>query len=527
MQEIISHLDSHCTQPNGYKAYQEFLLKNRTIVYKIGWDMWCFVAYFSRKSTLTNIAPEFLIVLGDSFYASFNNPGILSVDHQTIENVRIDLDIVNLDYRLRELVGQEPANLEAMFALSSLHLHKPKDSTLVSPTEDETNRFITLLQTAIATNLTPSKNALAQFLLAFFLEPKNEKTKLLVSIFSKEPVFLALKKAAELGDSWSQFMFGNAVGIAQIHNLHLEQSTRLTWLKKAADQGNFRAQFSYAVTLDPQVRRGVLWSHDNATASRYLRMAAQQGHPFAFYCLSRYEIRLEARLDYLFKSAIQGILSARVELGDYCLNKKDMVRAIYWYQHAANYNDHEAIYKLGQAHELPGEFYNEAKAFNLYKKVIVLIKNKRFGDYPSLMPFDPRGLSQEMAAKVIYAFGRCCQNGVGISPNALTAFSLFKSAARLGSKEAQEILQSDTMQKLAQEKAASNNPEAPATNASSTPPPIKSEEGLSQKRKNWPTDDPHPSSRAKTFLDDTTVTDNVTVKEEALEQDELSYCRPY
>lgn len=409
MQKIYSHLDQFCEKPNGYKLYQELLNSQNLTDF---WDLWCFVAYFSRKQTLANIAPEFLLAIGESFYTTWNNPGILSIDQRTLSSKRVHLDMLNLDKQLRTLARQEPANTEAIWALFSLQINKPRNSQIPTLKDEEVQLYSMLLNTAIArTDLPPGQLARAHILLGYLpviqklIDKSMDLSQLVLA--SKE-CFVALKQAAAQGDDWCQFMLGEALANPICRMIHQEGSSYLSWLEKAANQGNFRAQVAIATIVAPGLKSEPNWTPEMTMAYTNLQKATKQGHPFACLFLANYEVSCDQSITekikgLWFKAALQGLLSAQIRLGDYFKKQGDLKHAAIWYQRAAEHNDFEGIFKLAKIYESgQDEFHNPARAVELYSKVLDLSKHKFTLDYCSLSFLDSRP-NREIVAKAAHA----------------------------------------------------------------------------------------------------------------------------
>lgn len=150
----------------------------------------------------------------------------------------------------------------------------------------------------------------------------------------------------------------------------------LSWYRKAADQGNVRAQYNLGVMYD----HGDGVEQDYAEAVNWFRKAADQGHARAQFNLGNmYSDGTGVDQDdaeavrWYRKAADQGLAYAQFNLGYMYSNghgvDQDYAEAVTWYRKAADQGDTDAQYWLGVMYDNGrGGNQDYAEAVSWYRK---------------------------------------------------------------------------------------------------------------------------------------------------------------
>lgn len=180
-----------------------------------------------------------------------------------------------------------------------------------------------------------------------------------------------LKLSAADGDAVAENALGRYFGIVQKDYLQAEQ-----WYRKAADQGNAKAQANLGVMY----ANGQGVRQDYAQAVQWYRKAADQGYAVAQYNLGvMYENGQGAPRDYAQaeqwyrKAAAQGDAVAQFNLGVMYVNgqgvPRDYAQAERWYRKAAEQGNADAQNNLGSMYDngqgVPQDY---AQAAQWYRK---------------------------------------------------------------------------------------------------------------------------------------------------------------
>lgn len=187
-----------------------------------------------------------------------------------------------------------------------------------------------------------------------------------------------LRKAAEQGNAKAQFDLGNILNrepddISDIGDFCEANK----WFTLAAEQGNVDAQFELAVNY----YQGIGVKEDNDEAFKWFSKAAQQNHAEAWgylfeMFLNGYGVKadLHKAQTCLMNSANAGdnysmeLLGRAYEDGAYGLNE-DFSQAVYWYERAAHKDNLNAIQKLSYLYWAgKGVEPSQAKAYYWGKK---------------------------------------------------------------------------------------------------------------------------------------------------------------
>ena len=125
-----------------------------------------------------------------------------------------------------------------------------------------------------------------------------------------------LRKAAEQGDAKAQFLLGDMYVSGK--GVTKDEVEAVRWLRKAAEQGDAEAQANLGLMYD--IGEGV--AQDNAEAARWYRKAAEQGHAGAqlllgvIYATGKGVAEDDAEAArWLRKAAEQGKAEAQLRLG--------------------------------------------------------------------------------------------------------------------------------------------------------------------------------------------------------------------
>ena len=138
----------------------------------------------------------------------------------------------------------------------------------------------------------------------------------------------------------------------------------LKWWRKAADQGNERAQ----VAVGRRYSRGIGVPQDPAEAMKWFRKAAQQGSVSGKQEMEELQLAMYAR-----EAADRGDVRAQYDLGRMYKDGRgvpqDPAEAMKWFRKAAQQGDAQAQYDLGRMYEDGrGVPQDPAEAMKWYRK---------------------------------------------------------------------------------------------------------------------------------------------------------------
>ena len=234
---------------------------------------------------------------------------------------------------------------------------------------------------------------------------------------TKEEVepFSSLKKRAEQGNARAQF----SLGLCYYWGTSVPQdyAEAAKWYRKAAEQGNADAQCSLGVCYGVGYGVGM----DQAEAATWYRKAAEQGNSLAQYNLGvcyaegqGVDTDLAEAVKWYRKAADQGSASAQYNLG-VCYARgqgvqKDQAEAARWYRRAAEQGSPLAQYNLGVCYaEGQGVGKDYTEAVRWWRKAAV------------------QGDAQAQCSLAV-----CCYLGEGMTKDYVEAAKWFRKAAEQG-----------------------------------------------------------------------------------------------
>ncbi len=234
----------------------------------------------------------------------------------------------------------------------------------------------------------------------------------------------------------------------------------IEWYRKAADQGNARAQYNLG------------WCYANSKgmdkapveAVKWYRKAAEQGNARGQYNLGLcYEYGkgvtkdMREATEWFRKAAEQGDAKSQHELGSCYYNgegvAKKPVEAVKWWRKAAEQGDADAQYNLGLCYlKGDGVDKNMKKRENWYRKVACCLglchDNEDSANEGQTKAVEWWCESADQGhVKAQYNLGVCYANGFGIAKDQTKAVEWYRKAAEQGNEDAKrELKQLDNCQ---------------------------------------------------------------------------------
>ena len=269
--------------------------------------------------------------------------------------------------------------------------------------------------------------------------------------------FKLWKKAAEQGNARAQFNLGycyeNGMGVEQNY------AEAVKWYRKATEQGQANAQLNLGYCY----RNGMGVEQNYEEAVSWYRKAAAQGNAAAQFNLGvcykngeGVEQNYEEAVNWYRKAAEQGDADAQCNLG-YCYRngmgvKQNYEEAVNWYRKAAEQGDAAAQFNLGVCYENgEGVEQDYAEAVKWYRKAAeqgnatsqcnlgVCYENGEGveQDYAEAIKWY-RKAAEQGDADAQFNLGVCYDNGRGVKQDYAEAIKWYDMAAKQGYKNAME-----------------------------------------------------------------------------------------
>jgi TPR repeat protein len=258
---------------------------------------------------------------------------------------------------------------------------------------------------------------------------------------------------AEQGDADAQsflgYFYANGIGVTK----DIKEARK--WLRKAAEQGEVKAQYNLALSYDE--------AQDYKSAVEWYRRAAQQGFVWAQFKLGKkyfhgkgVAVSKKKATKWYRLAAEQGLAAAQGSLGEILLYRsadavRDQKEGASWLRKAAEQEDVHAQFNLGKAYALGwGVAHDKRNALKWLAKAaehghmaaqFMLGEEAEFADkdYRTALKWYRMSAEQgHIAAQ--FALGKAYEVGKGVAQNNKKAEKWYRMAAEQGYVAAQDKL---------------------------------------------------------------------------------------